>query len=254
LGPRPEDLKPFLTSHVRECVGPRGVIGGVRVASDQVTIRGSLLRAEEKDRIESMLRFMSVLRDFRLSIDLQPYLAKVVTDRSPAAILAALDKVLAAVGFTRIKKGPAVDPPREKEHALGGKEEIQGVSVTIGDPQFTLVWHTDADLDLHVIEPGGKESYWEDPKGKLGGEIDVDNSKGFGPENIYWLTESEDAGGDKVQRPGPRGLYKWCVLYWGSFGGIPKSTRWQVRIRHAGKTSVVEGILRDLNSRSRVYT
>ena len=82
----------------------------------------------------------------------------------------------------------------------------------MGDPQFTLIWNTDGvDLDLHVLEPGGKEIYWEDPKGSKGGELDVDNTKGFGPENIYWLVESDGPGSEKVKGPGPPGTYKWYV-------------------------------------------
>ena len=47
-----------------------------------------------------------------------------------------------------------------------GGELVRGVAVKVGDPQFTLIWNTDGvDLDLHVIEPGGKEIYWEEPKG-----------------------------------------------------------------------------------------
>ena len=92
----------------------------------------------------------------------------------------------------------------------------------VGDPQFTLIWNTDGvDLDLHVIEPGGKEIYWEDPKGVKGGELDVDNTKGFGPENVYWLVESDGPGSEKVKGPGPPGVYKWYVVYWGGFGGMP---------------------------------
>ena len=50
-----------------------------------------------------------------------------------------------------------------------GGELIRGVAVKVGDPQFTLIWNTDGvDLDLHVIEPGGKEIYWEEPKGQRG--------------------------------------------------------------------------------------
>ena len=76
-----------------------------------------------------------------------------------------------------------------------GGELIRGVSVKVGDPQFTLIWNTDGvDLDLHVLEPGGKEIYWEEPKGRQGGELDVDNTKGYGPENIYWMVESRGAG------------------------------------------------------------
>jgi hypothetical protein len=134
-----------------------------------------------------------------------------------------------------------------------GGEVIRGVAVKVGDPQFTLIWDTDADLDLHVIEPGGKEIYWESPKGKQGGELDVDNTKGLGPENIYWLVESNGPSSAKVKGPGPPGLYQWFVVYWGGFGGIPKPTHWKVRIKHDGKVTIVNGKFRALNERSRIY-
>jgi hypothetical protein len=136
-----------------------------------------------------------------------------------------------------------------------GGESIRGVEVKVGDPQFTLIWDNDADLDLHVIEPGGKEIYWEDPKGKegLGGELDVDNTKGYGPENVYWLRD-DPTGGGLVKGAGPPGEYKWFVVYWGGFGGIPKPTRWKVRIKHDGRVTVVTGKFRSLNERSRIYS
>ena len=123
----------------------------------------------------------------------------------------------------------------------------------VGDPQFTLLWDTEVDLDLHVIEPGGKEIYWEDPKGKFGGELDVDNTKGFGPENIYWLHQVEGTD-ELVKGEGPPGEYKWFVVYWGGFGGIPKATKWKVRIKHADKVTVVTGRFKALNERSKTYT
>ncbi len=135
-----------------------------------------------------------------------------------------------------------------------GGEMIRGVKVKVGDPQFTLLWNNDADLDLHVIEPGGKEIYWEEPKGAKGGELDVDNTKGYGPENIYWLVDSDGPGSEKVKGPGPNGTYKWFVVYWGGFGGIPKPTHWKVRIKHNGKVTVVDGKLRALNERSKIHT
>jgi hypothetical protein len=136
-----------------------------------------------------------------------------------------------------------------------GGELIKGVQVKVGDPQFTLIWDTDdVDLDLHVIEPGGKEIFWEDPRGTMGGELDVDNTKGFGPENIYWLVESQGPGSEKVKGPGPPGVYKWYVVYWGGFGGISKPTHWQVRVKHAGKVTVHHGKFKALNERSKTYT
>ncbi len=133
-----------------------------------------------------------------------------------------------------------------------GGEKIHGVEVKVGDPQFTLIWDSEADLDLHVIEPGGKEIYWEDRQGKQGGELDVDNTNGYGPENIYWLEPNEE--GAKIKGQGPAGDYKWFVVYWGGFGGIDRETRWKVRIKHAGKVNVVSGKFRGKNERSKVHT
>jgi hypothetical protein len=135
-----------------------------------------------------------------------------------------------------------------------GGELIRGVSVKVGDPQFTLIWNTDGvDLDLHVIEPGGKEIFWEEPRGGQGGELDVDNTKGFGPENIYWLVESKGPGSEMVKGPGPSGTYQWFVVYWGGFGGVSKPTHWQVRVKHNGKVTLYHGKFHALNERSKVY-
>ena len=69
-----------------------------------------------------------------------------------------------------------------------GGELIRGVAVKVGDPQFTLIWDTKGvDIDLHVIEPRGDRIYFGHRNGKQGGELDVDNTWGYGPENIYWL-------------------------------------------------------------------
>jgi hypothetical protein len=136
-----------------------------------------------------------------------------------------------------------------------GGELIRGVSVKVGDPQFTLIWNSDnVDLDLHVLEPGGKEIYWENPRGAQGGELDVDNTKGYGPENVYWLVESKGPGSQMVKGPGPPGLYKWYVVYYGGFGGIPKPTHWQVRVKHNGQVTVHHGKFQALNERSKIYT
>jgi hypothetical protein len=134
-----------------------------------------------------------------------------------------------------------------------GSENVRGVAIKVGDPQFTLLWDTEVDLDLHVIEPGGKEIFWESRQGNKGGELDVDNTKGFGPENIYWL-HTDEATGEKVKGQGPPGEYRWFVVYWGGFGGIPRPTRWKVRIKHAGQVTVVTGQFKSLNERSETYT
>lgn len=133
-----------------------------------------------------------------------------------------------------------------------GGEEVRGVKVKVGDPQFTLLWDSKADIDIHVVEPGGKEIFWNDPKGRQGGELDVDNQDGFGPENIYWLRQGED--GSRELGPGPPGEYKWWVHYYGGNNGLPAPTRWKVRIKHEGRVEVIQGRLSFPGAKSKPYT
>lgn len=123
-----------------------------------------------------------------------------------------------------------------------GGEKINGVEVKVGDPQFTLIWDSRADIDLHVLEPGGSHIFWEERNGARGGELDVDDVDGFGPENINW-----------VQGKGPPGEYRWYVHYYGGLGGIATPTRWKVRLKHNGKVTVYQGKLTFVGERSREY-
>ncbi len=142
---------------------------------------------------------------------------------------------------------PEVDPAEEFDRALFGEvkpgrsegtEEIRGVEVRVGDPQFTLVWDSDADLDLHVIEPGGKEIFRDDRKGKRGGELDVDSTNGTGPENVYWLKPG--LGGKKGPGPGPPGDYVWYVHQNGGAAQGVK-TKWIVRVKSQGQNNLFMG-------------
>jgi hypothetical protein len=133
-----------------------------------------------------------------------------------------------------------------------GGEEVRGVKVQVGDPQFTLLWDSVADIDLHVIEPGGKEIYWNDRKGNHGGELDVDNTDGYGPENIYWLKQNPDGSKDLGQ--GPPGEYRWYVKYYGGNRGVPVATRWKVRIKHDGQSQIYQGRINVPGAQTKIYT
>lgn len=126
-----------------------------------------------------------------------------------------------------------------------GGENINGIVVKVGDPQFTLIWDSKGDLDLHVIEPGGSEIYWEDRFGGQGGELDVDDMDGFGPENVNY-------GGETGK--GPAGVYKWFVRYYGARDGISLPTRWKVRVKHGGIVNTYKGAFRRIGEQSRTYT
>jgi hypothetical protein len=124
-----------------------------------------------------------------------------------------------------------------------GNETIGGVGVKVGDPQFTLIWDSLADIDLHVFEPGGTEIFWEHTHGDQGGELDVDDIDGFGPENVYW-----------VQGQGPAGDYKWYVHYYGGLGGRSVPTHWQVRVKHLGHITVYKGVLNGIGAKNKPHS
>jgi hypothetical protein len=129
---------------------------------------------------------------------------------------------------------------------LGGKETINNVEVKVGNPQFTLIWNSTADLDLHVLEPGGSHIFWENRHGTQGGDLDVDDIDGFGPENVFW-------GGGLNKGNGPPGEYRWYVHYYGGLdGNLP--THWRVRLKFGGDYKVFEGRLNAIGQRSRIYS
>jgi hypothetical protein len=133
-----------------------------------------------------------------------------------------------------------------------GGEMIRGVAVKVGDPQFTLIWDTKgADIDLHVMEPHGDHIYFGHRNGKQGGELDVDNTWGYGPENIYWLLPMR--GKKKVLGPGPVGEYKWSVHYYAAHRPDRPNVHWQVRIKHAGESKIVDGWLAAPGQWSEIY-
>lgn len=147
-----------------------------------------------------------------------------------------------------------------------GRERINGVSVKVGDPQFTLIWSTEGvDIDLHVFEPRGDEIFFAHPHGKQGGELDVDNVWGYGPENIFWLVNLDGSGPTKAKRsartkakdPGPPGVYKWYVVYYDvdvdeDLDFIPPAY-WQVRVKHDGEVHVFDGWLYEPGECSAVF-
>ena len=136
-----------------------------------------------------------------------------------------------------------------------GGELIRGVEVKVGDPQFTLIWNTDSvDLDLHVIEPGGKEIYWEEPKGQRGASSTSTTPRDSVPRMSTGWSSRRARGLKKSKGPARPVIYRWFVVYWGGFGGIARPTHWQVRVKHDGKVNVYHGKFSHLNERSKIYS
>lgn len=63
----------------------------------------------------------------------------------------------------------------------------RAVSVGSGTFQASLTWNTTADLDLYVEEPDGTTiAYFNRISSTTGGQLDVDDLNGYGPENIFY--------------------------------------------------------------------
>ncbi len=87
------------------------------------------------------------------------------------------------------------------------------IFVGTGEIQTNVTWDTKADIDLHLMDPSGKEIYYGSRNSTTGGQLDLDSNAGCssdGPraENIYW------ADGLIV----PRGEYVLRVDNWSSCG------------------------------------
>jgi uncharacterized protein YfaP (DUF2135 family) len=55
----------------------------------------------------------------------------------------------------------------------------------------TLTWELDsADLDLYVTQPDGDTAWYGNKVTAIGGQLDVDNTQGFGPENYSLSSEA----------------------------------------------------------------
>ena len=78
-----------------------------------------------------------------------------------------------------------------------------------GALQVSLSWNTGGtDLDLWVTDPSGTRIYYGNPASSTGGQLDRDDTDGFGPENIFWAEEAA-----------PDGEYLIEVDYYG--GSVP---------------------------------
>ncbi|WP_439181587.1 YfaP family protein [Carboxylicivirga taeanensis] len=59
--------------------------------------------------------------------------------------------------------------------------------------QIGLSWNTNlTDIDLWVTDPHGETIKFSNPYSSSGGYLDRDDVDGFGPENIYWLSDVPD--------------------------------------------------------------
>jgi len=59
-----------------------------------------------------------------------------------------------------------------------------------GNLQVSLSWDTETDQDLYVVDPANDTIYYDREMVTSGGQLDRDDTEGYGPENIYWETSA----------------------------------------------------------------
>jgi hypothetical protein len=105
--------------------------------------------------------------------------------------------------------------------------------VGTGDVQVTVAWDTDADVDLHVVDPAGDEIYWFNRQSVSGGQLDLDSNAacitdGVRNENITW-----------AEGTAPLGTYTVRVDYWSSCEA--SRTTYTVLINSGGSSQIYSG-------------
>jgi hypothetical protein len=63
---RPEDVEPYLSAQIRRHVGDLAHVDRVRVLGDSIELNGTLVHAEDRPRLDAILRSIPVLRGYRL--------------------------------------------------------------------------------------------------------------------------------------------------------------------------------------------
>ncbi len=100
-----------------------------------------------------------------------------------------------------------------------------------GDVQITLTWDTFADIDLYVVDPFGETIWYGNRSSGSGGQLDVDDINGFGPENIFW-----------PDGRAPSGTYRVWVDYY-AFSSFTGPTNFTVRIKNGANVDTFGGQL-----------
>jgi len=92
---------------------------------------------------------------------------------------------------------------------------MDAIQVAGGDIQVSVTWDTEADVDLHVVDPTGQEIYFGN-RSASGGELDLDANAACSTSPIF----QENIGWPKGEAP--TGSYTVRVEYWDACG-VPQT-------------------------------
>lgn len=105
------------------------------------------------------------------------------------------DPVGCVIGIGSFASGFVADALEARERNQANVRAAEGaLRGGHGEVQVTLTWNNIADIDLHVIDPDGVEIYYAHRTSPSGGQLDYDNTYGYGPENIFWPPNAAPQG------------------------------------------------------------
>lgn len=72
----------------------------------------------------------------------------------------------------------------ENDAGVGRDAVVVYSNVPRRDVKVVMTWDTPTDIDLHVIDPNKEECFYSSKETKIGGQLDHDDTDGFGPETF----------------------------------------------------------------------
>ncbi|MBI4612072.1 MAG: DUF2135 domain-containing protein [Planctomycetes bacterium] len=97
------------------------------------------------------------------------------------------------------------------------------------DVKVVMTWDTPTDIDLHVIDPAGEECFYSSPQSKIGGQLDHDDTDGFGPETFLLSNAIDGTYIVKTKYYGGEGGQTLVVISVILFEGTPDEHREEYR-------------------------
>jgi hypothetical protein len=126
----------------------------------------------------------------------------------------------------------AADP--EGRMGMPSDKDYNAIVVGSGDIQVTVAWDTEADVDLHVVDPEGVEIYWANRQSPSGGQLDLDSNAACAGDNVRNENISWPVG------TAPQGPYTVRVDYWANCDA--QETNYTVVIHNEGDTDIHYGV------------
>ena len=117
-------------------------------------------------------------------------------------------------------------------HLFGGSNTVSIIAaIPRADIWSVLTWDGPGDIDLHLQMPDGEECDYLNKQSRLGATLDIDNTRGYGPEHI-------------VMTKAVHGAYRLTVQYFAAAGEPARPVPWQVVLRFRdGSAREYSGVL-----------